>query len=271
MHNQTRKQNSLNLQIKTAMDIVTRLKLFMDNSEISISQFADTCHIPRPTMSQLLNGRNKKVSDELITKIHQAYPSLSVLWLMFGEGEMFVNGNNEFSEPKNSEKSTYACAQHSESNHVCNATATINDSSNKLHQKEEIEMPMRFSEISHNISSQFGYAAVPESSNGLIDFEHDYSTGNIMEEQSLNNEKETFSSTKSDTIKQNLSGKQPDISSIHQQSDPEDLNDMNPKAAPEQLDANEISLHTNPDKRITNIVVFYSDNSFQSFIPANQE
>ena len=44
----------------------------MDNQQIAISQFADNCQIPRPTMSQILNGRNKKISDELISKIHAA-------------------------------------------------------------------------------------------------------------------------------------------------------------------------------------------------------
>lgn len=70
------------------MDIADRIKFFLNSKQISNSQFADTCKIPRPTVSQILNGRNKKVSDEIISKIHIAYPSLSVLWLMFGEGEM---------------------------------------------------------------------------------------------------------------------------------------------------------------------------------------
>ncbi|MBR5030008.1 MAG: helix-turn-helix transcriptional regulator [Muribaculaceae bacterium] len=74
------------------MDIVSRLKLFLEQNGISNSQFADTCVIPRPTLSQLLNGRNKKVSDEVISKIHAAYPALNILWLMFGDGEMFVSG-----------------------------------------------------------------------------------------------------------------------------------------------------------------------------------
>jgi len=72
------------------MDIVSRLKKFLEQNGISNSQFADTCDIPRPTLSQLLNGRNKKVSDEVIGKIHRAYPSLNIMWLMFGDGEMFV-------------------------------------------------------------------------------------------------------------------------------------------------------------------------------------
>ena len=75
------------------MDIVSRLKLFMNNAGISSSQFADTCDIPRLTLSQLLNGRNKKVSDEVIGKIHRAYPTLNVMWLMFGDGEMLLNGS----------------------------------------------------------------------------------------------------------------------------------------------------------------------------------
>ena len=76
------------------MDIVSRLKKFLQDNNISNSQFADTCNIPRPTLSQLLNGRNKKVSDELIAKIHQTYPALNVMWLMFGDGEMFVPNAN---------------------------------------------------------------------------------------------------------------------------------------------------------------------------------
>lgn len=77
------------------MDIVSRLKLFMNNAGISSSQFADTCDIPRPTLSQLLNGRNKKVSDEVIGKIHRAYPTLNVMWLMFGDGDMLLNGSDQ--------------------------------------------------------------------------------------------------------------------------------------------------------------------------------
>lgn len=83
------------------MDIVTRLKMFLDQTGISNSQFADTCEIPRPTLSQLLNGRNKKVSDEVIGKIHRAYPTLNVMWLMFGDGEMILNGKDVRDDAEN--------------------------------------------------------------------------------------------------------------------------------------------------------------------------
>lgn len=81
------------------MDIISRLKLFLIAINMTSSQFADTCHIPRPSLSQLLNGRNKKVSDEIITKIHEAFPSLSVSWLLFGEGDMTTDKKIEISEP----------------------------------------------------------------------------------------------------------------------------------------------------------------------------
>ena len=70
------------------MDIVDRLGTFLKHYGISNSKFADTCDIPRPTLSQLLNGRNKKVSDEVITKINTAYPNINMMWLMFGDGDM---------------------------------------------------------------------------------------------------------------------------------------------------------------------------------------
>lgn len=86
------------------MDLVSRLKHYLDYRQISVTQFADECAIPRPTGSQLLAGRNKKVSDEIIGKIHAAYPDLNIVWLMFGEGDMVKDANIEISEPQNAPK-----------------------------------------------------------------------------------------------------------------------------------------------------------------------
>lgn len=70
--------------------VATRLKHFMEFKGIAITQFADRCGIPRPSLSQLLSGRNKKLSDLVVKQIHDQFPELSVLWLMFGEGDMLV-------------------------------------------------------------------------------------------------------------------------------------------------------------------------------------
>lgn len=70
------------------MNIVDRLKLYMEHTGLPISQFADGALIPRPTLSQILSGRNKKISNEILEKLHAAYPSLNVAWLLFGDGNM---------------------------------------------------------------------------------------------------------------------------------------------------------------------------------------
>lgn len=73
------------------MELVDRLKLYMDHIGLPISQFADTAQIPRPTLSQILSGRNRKISNELLEKLHSAFPRLNVSWLLFGDGEMEIN------------------------------------------------------------------------------------------------------------------------------------------------------------------------------------
>ena len=77
------------------MDFVNRIKIFLQEMSISVTQFADACNISRPTISQILNYRNKRISDEIVTKIHAAFPQLSVYWLLFGEGSMFYGDSIE--------------------------------------------------------------------------------------------------------------------------------------------------------------------------------
>ena len=78
------------------MDIAARLIAFKDWTELSNSQFADQAGIPRPTLSQFLNGRNKRLSDDLTAKLHAAFPMLNVMWLLFGEGDMLTDPNIQF-------------------------------------------------------------------------------------------------------------------------------------------------------------------------------
>lgn len=83
-------------------NVAFRLKGFIDSQGLSSSQFADLCGIPRPSLSQLLTGRNKKISDILVGQIHKAFPSLSILWLLFGEGEMLTPDKEESAETSSS-------------------------------------------------------------------------------------------------------------------------------------------------------------------------
>lgn len=176
------------------MDIISRLKTYLNSMNISNSQFADTCGIPRPTLSQLLNGRNKKISDEIISKIHDTYPSLSVLWLLFGEGQMMIHENTPFSEGSNEENPEIFNSYGSGTKAVTNSAA----SQNSVH----ISEPNRKSDP---ITDVFGAENISQ----LDKFDL----------SALTNEK------------------------------------------------GELESPSESGKRITNIVVFYSDNSFQSFRP----
>lgn len=89
------------LIVNDMSDIVSRLKAYMNHIGLPSTQFADTAGIPRPTISQIINGRNKKISNELISKLHEAYPTLNVLWLLFGDGDMEIDTNIEISEGQN--------------------------------------------------------------------------------------------------------------------------------------------------------------------------
>ena len=42
-------------------NVAIRLKGFIQSQGLTNSQFADNCGIPRPSLSQLLGGRNKKI------------------------------------------------------------------------------------------------------------------------------------------------------------------------------------------------------------------
>lgn len=175
------------------MDIISRLKMFLDTNGIANSQFADNCKIPRPTLSQMLNGRNKKVSDEVISKIHAAYPSLSILWLLFGEGPMSAGENIEISEPQNQLK----------------------------------------------INSSTSQAAIHEQFTEII------TDRESLSENSPNNFPDPYT----------INFDTPDTNSTNIEP-----TNAKPKSAP-------ISITPEAFKKITNIVVFYSDNSFQSFMP----
>lgn len=81
--------------------LIDRLKIFITFTGLSNSQFADRAGIPRPTLSQLIHGRNKSINDLLLRKLHDGFPSLNITWLLFGLGNMQEDSNIEFSKAQN--------------------------------------------------------------------------------------------------------------------------------------------------------------------------
>lgn len=81
--------------------VASRIKTVIGALGLTDSQFADRCSISRPTLSLLLSGKNKKISDIMLAQIHEAFPKVSILWILFGEGEMFKNENTISSNENN--------------------------------------------------------------------------------------------------------------------------------------------------------------------------
>lgn len=77
-----------------ALAVADRIKQFIDYLGITITQFADNTGIQRPSMSQMLSGRNQKISITTIGKIHERYPDLSIYWLLYGNGPMLLSESN---------------------------------------------------------------------------------------------------------------------------------------------------------------------------------
>lgn len=86
------------MEDNTKSPIIDRLCKFIAFSGLTNSQFADKTGIPRPSLSQMLHGRNKSMNNQVLEKLNDTFPELNVLWLLFGQGDMLTVSNIEFSE-----------------------------------------------------------------------------------------------------------------------------------------------------------------------------
>lgn len=74
--------------------IPIRLKRTIEALGLTSTQFADACGMARPNLSAILTGRNKKISNIFFDQIHQAFPKVSIMWLLFGEGPILIDEEN---------------------------------------------------------------------------------------------------------------------------------------------------------------------------------
>lgn len=242
------------------MDVVSRLKYFMDSSGLTISQFADTCNIPRPTMSQLISGRNKRISNEIFDKIHNGFPNLSILWLMFGEGQMLVNENIEISEPQNAILDNDLAAERSDDERVGSLQSSLFASSESFQSGNEDEHPSKNAGSGTNFAEEVGKAFISdkaEQPRQAVYFSEDVpSKANTDDVVPSSN---PYSEIPSQTP--------PPHSNQQFQQSGQQSSFRSPNHETAHVEAHRVSIAPDSHKKITNIVVFYSDNSFQSFLP----
>ncbi len=199
------------------MDIVARLKQYMGKNGIPVSVLADTAQISRPTLSQILSGRNKKVSNEVIAKLHAAFPDLNIMWLLFGDGDMEVDANKKTSVDQNGLFGASLDAKTLDFEQDIDKV-TPNQSSPNPEQSGDANLP-------------FGDSSMDE-----FDFE------------------------RSQRINSAASSK---IRPAMQSTTPKEYQRV-------QAQGSGISFHPDTTKKVQQIMVFYSDNSFEIFTPAGK-
>ncbi|MBO0357897.1 helix-turn-helix domain-containing protein [Hymenobacter sp. BT186] len=67
--------------------MVDRIREILSARQLTPTQFADTIGVARPIVSHILSGRNKP-SLEVVQKIVDAFPDVSLAWLLKGIGSM---------------------------------------------------------------------------------------------------------------------------------------------------------------------------------------
>lgn len=82
------------------MEIKDRIKLIMDNENMTSGAFAESIGVQQSTLSHILNGRNNPSLD-VVMKVHQRYSSINIEWLLYGTGEMKGNSTSHSPSSKN--------------------------------------------------------------------------------------------------------------------------------------------------------------------------
>lgn len=77
--------------------MVNKIQEIIRRYQLSPSRFADQLEVPRSTISHILSERNKP-SLEFLQKVLERYPEINTDWLIKGEGNIFGEKEDLFSQ-----------------------------------------------------------------------------------------------------------------------------------------------------------------------------
>ncbi len=70
--------------------MIDRIKLLMEQENLSNSAFSDEIELQRSSLSHILSGRNKPSLD-FVMKVKKRFLKVNTDWLIFGEGKMYLD------------------------------------------------------------------------------------------------------------------------------------------------------------------------------------
>lgn len=73
-----------------------RIRIIMERERMSQQEFAQKLGLSPATLSNIFNGKTRPTNNH-VQAIHRAFPNINVSWLLFDEGDMYVDGGAPFS------------------------------------------------------------------------------------------------------------------------------------------------------------------------------
>lgn len=251
------------------MDFVVRLKEYMVLAGITSTQFADKAGIPRPTLSQILNGRNKTINNEVISKIHNAFPEMNISWLLFGDGDPGVIVNIETSGPENLSSDSVGPREISDdesdtdlftySDTPIENNAKIYSSGDNRPDNSQKRISFSNSAIDSHETHQHGSDAK------IINRETDIESGSGIQDTSGRSAEHI--ATPNWQSHNSIASESHNAASVNSRISEDAYN----AAAVKQFSGIKMTNPISPNsksRKVTSIMVFYSDNSYETFLPA---
>ena len=98
-----------------------RISQLMKHQGMSQKEFAKMLCVAEATVSGIYNGRTRP-TNQIVSAIHECFPNVSIPWLMFGEGSMYIDDTSNTALPV---KDAYDNNVHSDNGSVTNVNPTI--------------------------------------------------------------------------------------------------------------------------------------------------
>ena len=74
------------------IDFTNRLKIILENHQLTASLFADKIGVQRSSISHILSGRNKPSLD-FVLKVTKAFSDVDIYWLLNGKDHLLQLDN----------------------------------------------------------------------------------------------------------------------------------------------------------------------------------
>jgi transcriptional regulator with XRE-family HTH domain len=213
-----------------------RIALVLKAKNISPSVLADDLGVQRSGISHILNGRNKP-SLEFIQKLIKLYPDISIQWILFGDGPMM----NPYPLPDS------------------DVPKSVQSSTSTIEKPKTLRMELFDSE--------------DDIVNDELTPERDMDIQNVGE--SFNNQPDTRFVKETDLlpgkIEVNEIVEKPQIAPAVKENHQRRSEVSGPEAIPSTDKNKKPDKHFTPDRKISKIVVFYSDRTFVEYSPGEEQ